>query len=160
MNESISATPRVRRIEVAVRVGTDRLAATDDPLFLELLGPHGREFRLELAQGKQLRRGGEDRWVLAGADDPDTNVALPALNDPAVPPIDPGQIFAVGLRKGMEPIPNVRGLGEMDDRVQLVSVEVLLHVEGEAKPRRYAREGPIWLGLVCGQRITIPRTES
>lgn len=159
MSQSTSSMPRIRRIEVAVRVGTDRMAASDDPLFLELLGPQGREFRLALAKGKQLRRGAEDRYVLGGADDPDTNVAFPELNDPAAPTVDPGQIFAVALRKGMEPIPNVRGLGEMDDRVQLLAVEVLLHVAGESKPRRFSREGPIWLGLICGQRISIPRTE-
>lgn len=160
MSQAPPPQSTIHRIEIAVRVGTDRMAGTDDPLFLELLGPSGREFRLALARGKQLRRGAEDHYVLAGPDDPDTNVDHPEMNDPSAPSIDLRGVLFVALRKGMEPIPNVRGFGEMDDRLQVLSVEVSLHVRGEAKPRRFAREGPFWLGLVSGQRVSIPPAES
>jgi hypothetical protein len=150
---------RILRIVVRVHVGTDRLAASDDPLFLELHAPLGREFRLAFTQGSALRRGADDRFVLAGPDDPDTNVAHPDLNDPTQPALDANGVVGVVLRKGQDPIPNVRGHGELDDRLQLVDAEVELHVEGEPKPRRYARPGAIWLGLVCGMRVSLPRAE-
>jgi hypothetical protein len=150
---------RIRRIVVRVHVGTDLLAASDDPLFLELHGPVGREFRLALAQGRALRRGADDRYVLGGVDDPDTNVSHPELNDPSYPPLDANGITGVVLRKGQDPIPNVRGHGELDDRLQIVEAEVELHVEGEPKPRCYMRIGPIWLGLVCGLRMALPAVE-
>lgn len=151
------AAPRapIQRIVVRVNVGTDRMAASDDPLFLELLGPGGREFRLQPEHGKALRRGASDEYVLAGQDDPATNVAHAALNDPKAPTLDATLIFGVCLRKGMEPIPNVRGFGEMDDRLQIFHARVELHVAGEAAPRVYEREGPVWLGLVCGQRLPL-----
>jgi hypothetical protein len=138
-----------------VLVGTDRMAASDDPLFLELLGPGGREFRLAPARGKALRRGQQDEFILAGPSHPDTNVAHPELNDPSAPALDASRILGVCLRKGMEPIPNVRGFGEMDDRLQLLTASVELHVQGEAEPRRFGRQGPLWLGLVCGQRAPL-----
>jgi hypothetical protein len=97
---------------------------------------------------------------LAGSDDPDTNVDHPEMNDPSAPPIDVRGVLFVALRKGMEPIPNVRGFGEMDDRLQLLSVQVSLHINGETKPRLFVREGPLWLGLVSGQRVSIPPAES
>jgi hypothetical protein len=138
-----------------VLVGTDRMAASDDPLFLELQGPGGREFRLDPKHGKPLRRGAQDEYVLGGPDDPATNVNHPDLNDPLTPAIDASLIHGVCLRKGMEPIPNVRGFGEMDDRLQLLKAEVELHVDGEAEPRRFQREGPVWLGLLSGQRLSL-----
>jgi len=152
------AAPRapIRRIVVHVQVGTDRMAATDDPLFLELVGPHGREFRLQPARGGAFRRGSRDVFVLGGKDDPDTNVRNPELNDPRTPAIDASLVQCACVRKGTEPIPNVRGFGEMDDRVQLMDVRVELHLEGDAEPRVYQRQGPFWLGIVCGQRVYLP----
>lgn len=155
------APPRapIRRIIVRVLVGTDRMAATDDPLFLELIGPGGREFRLEPAHGKAFRRGSQDEFVLGAPKDPAANVAQAELNDPTEPALDATLITGACLRKGTEPIPNVRGFGEMDDRLQLLQVDVELHVEGEAEPRRFQRMGPIWLGLVCGQRVYLQPAE-
>jgi hypothetical protein len=149
----------VHRIVVTVQVGKDRLAGTDDPIFLGLRGPDGREFRLELEKGKSWRRGALDRFVLGGPGDPDTNVARPELNDPAAPPIDAARLAGAYLRKGQEPIPNVRGMGEMDDRIQLETVEIEVHAEGRAEPLRFARREPCWLGLVCGLHIEIPPAE-
>jgi hypothetical protein len=146
----------VRRIVVNVQLGKDRLAGSDDPMFLGLRGPHGREFRLELARGRSWRRAAQDRFVLGGAQDPETNVARPELNDPSAPPIDAARITGVYLRKGMEPIPNVRGMGEMDDRIQLEMLEVELHADGRAEPLRFARREPCWLGLVCGLELEVP----
>lgn len=151
------AAPRspIRRIVVRVLVGTDRMAGTDDPLFLELIGPGGREFRLAPTKGKAFRRGSHDEFVLAGPDDPGTNVAHPELNDPTAPPLDATLITGACLRKGTEPIPNVRGFGEMDDRIQLLEAAVDLHIEGEPEVRHFERLGPVWLGLVCGQRLNL-----
>lgn len=151
-----SASARLRRIEVSVRVGTDRMAASDDPLFLELEGPAGREFRLAPAQGKALRRGADEHYVLAGPGDADTNIGFPELNDPTAPRIPLSAVTGVALRKGQEPIPNVRGHGEMDDRLQVHSIEVRLVPDDGSPARRFVREGPFWLGLVCGERISIP----
>jgi hypothetical protein len=150
----------LRRIVITVQVGHDRLAGTDDPIFLGLRGPHGREFRLEPARGKGWRRGAEERFVLAGESDPETNVARPELNDPATPAIDAAAVAGVYLRKGLEPIPNVRGLGEMDDRIQLESVSVELHADGRPAPLRFARREPVWLGLVCGMKVDIPPADA
>lgn len=147
---------RVRRIEVRIRVGRDLMAGSDDPLFLGLRGPSGREFRLRLAHGKSLRRGAEDRFVLAPAGDADVNVEHPQMNDPTAPALDAVGIASAYLRKGQEPIPNVRALGEMDDRLEVVSAEVLVYADGRAAPLRFAREGPIWLGLVGGLIWEIP----
>lgn len=154
------ARARLRRIEVRVHVGTDRMAGTDDPLFLELGGPAGREFRLSPAHGKAFRRGAEEQYVLAGASDPDTNVGFPELNDPGVPAIPFAGVTGVVLRKGQEPIPNVRGHGEMDDRLQVRSIEVVLVADDGSAPRRFVREGPFWLGLVCGERIALVPVEA
>jgi hypothetical protein len=148
----------VTQISVRVRVGSNLLAASDDPLFLGVRGPYGREFRLALARGPYLRRGQEDTFVLGAADDPDTNVASPDLNDPTSPALDARGIEGVYLRKGLDPIPNVRALGEMDDRLEVVEVGVEIHARGEPKPLRFERHGPLWLGLVCGLQLEIPRT--
>ncbi len=134
------------RIVVRIQVGNDRLAASDDPLFLGLQGPGGREFRLAPAHGRALRRGHQDEFVLGAKGD--ANVARPALNDPNAPHVDLGAVTGVYLRKGLEPIPNVRGFGEMDDRLQLDRVEVELH--GPAGARRFGLDESVWLGLVCG----------
>lgn len=152
----------VRRIEVRIRVGGDLLAASDDPLFFGVRGPQGREFRLQLAHGRSLRRSSDDRFVLGAPDDPETNVAHPELNDPTCPALDAGKVHSVYLRKGFEPVPNVRGLGEMDDRLEVEHVEVDIIAEGEERPQRFARGGPLWLGLVAGLlfEIEVATTES
>jgi hypothetical protein len=146
----------IQRIAVRIQVGEHMLAASDDPLFLGLRGPLGREFRLALKHGKSLRRGAEDHFVFGAPDDPETNVAHAELNDPTSPPLDAAQITSIFLRKGFEPIPNVRAVGEMDDRLELVEAEVEIQVEGRPKPLRHHRRGPVWLGLVCGLRLEIP----
>lgn len=143
------------RIEVHIRTGGSLMAATDDPVFLGLGGPSGREFRLKPAHGRALRRGQEDHFVLGAPDDPETNVAHPELNDPTQPPLDAERLTSVYLRKGFEPVPNVRAVGEMDDRIQIEEADVTLHVEGRPKAVRYARTGPIWLGLVAGLRFEL-----
>ncbi len=150
-----ASTALLTRIVVRIQVGKDRMAGSDDPLFLGLEGPQGREFRLAPARGQSLRRGGEDVFVLSDPDDPDTNVEFPALNDPGAAAIDWASITGVYLRKGFEPIPNVRGLGEMDDRVQIQAADVELYAQGAPKPRRFARSRPVWLGLVCGTRANL-----
>ena len=48
------------RIRVRLKIGESRMAASDDPLYLGLHGPCGREFRLELQKGHARRRGHED----------------------------------------------------------------------------------------------------
>jgi hypothetical protein len=131
------------------------MAATDDPVVLGLSGPGGREFRVKLARGSSLRRGREERFVFAGPGEPETNVANPELNDPTSPPLDAAAIEGVFLQKGFEPIPNVRALGEMDDRLEIVTAEVAIHARGRAAPLRFARRGPIWLGLVSGLRFEL-----
>ena len=83
------------------------MAASDDPLFLGLRGPSGREFRLEFKRGRSRRRGKEDVYILGTPDDPDINVAHPEFNDPNVPPIDATTIHSIYLRKGFEPIHTV-----------------------------------------------------
>ena len=143
------------RIVVRIRVGSDRMAATDDPLFLGLAGPQGREFRLAAAHGKSFRKGQEDVFVLGDPADADTNVEFPELNDPTAAGIDLAGVTGVYLRKGLEPIPNVRGFGEMDDRLQIEAADVELHATGSPKPRRFARSGPFWLGLVCGLQASL-----
>ena len=145
-----AAPAPVERIRVRIRVGDDRMAASDDPLFLGLRGPGGREFRLAFAHGRGLRRGAEDVYVLGAPGDPEVNVAHPELNDPTRPGIDPAEVTGAYLRKGQEPIPNVRGFGEMDDRLQVAQAEVELEIRGGARARRFQRRGPLWLGLVCG----------
>lgn len=150
----------IRRIVVRVQIGEHLLAASDDPLFLGLRGSSGREFRLALAHGKSLRRGTEDRFVLGAPDDPETNVNHAELNDPTTPPLDHAQITSAFLRKGFDPIPNVRAVAEMDDRLELAEAEVEISIEGQAAPVRYFRRGPIWLGLVSGLRFEMPRVDA
>jgi len=144
----------IQRIVVQIQVGSDRLAATDDPVFLGLRGPAGREFRLSMAHGKSLRRKGKERYVFGGPGDAETNVASPELNDPTSPPLVAEHVTGVYLRKRQEPIPNVRGVGELDDRLQLEHAEVEL--ESDSGTRRFRRQGPVWLGLACGLSFDLP----
>ena len=149
----------LQKIVVRIKVGHDRMSGTDDPVFLRLLGPAGREFRLDLAHGQPLRRGSEAVFVLGSPDAADTNVAHPEFNDPTSPPIDLAGIERVALYKGMEPLPNVRGLGEMDDRLEVEEVEIELHAANRPKPLRFYRRGPVWLGLICGHSFELTRTD-
>lgn len=143
----------IERIVVLLHVGSDRMAGTDDPVFLGLRGPAGREFRLSFGHGKTFRRKGEERYVLGAPGHEETNVAQAELNDPTAPPLDPGQVTGVYLVKRQDPIPNVRGFGEMDDRLQLERVTVeLVSTNGT---RRFRRNGPIWLGLTCGLSVDL-----
>lgn len=155
MVESAAPEAPVERIDVRVRLGDSLLAATDDPFFLGLEGPSGREFRLAFARGRSLRRSAEDLYVLAAAGSPDANVAHPELNDPTVPLLDAAGVRGAYVRKGLDPVPNVRAVGEMDDRVQVMEVEVVLRVAGGGTPVRFFRQGPVWLGLVCGLRLDL-----
>lgn len=147
----------VTRIEIRLQIGESLLAASDDPLFLGLSGACGREFRLELARGRSLRRGAEDYFVLGAPKDAATNVKHAELNDPNSPALDLDAIEGVYLRKGTDPIPNVRAVGELDDRLEVLGVAVEIHAEGRAEPVRYARRGPIWLGLAAGLRFDLAR---
>jgi hypothetical protein len=149
----------VQRLTLRLKIGASLMAGSDDPLFLGLHGVHGREFRVRFARGSSLRRGSEETFCLGAPDDPETNVANPALNDPTAPPIDAARIEAVYLRKGFEPIPNVRGLGEMDDRLEVIEAELAVVARGRAKPLRFLRHGPLWLGLLSGLRMDLPRIE-
>lgn len=153
--ETAETAGTVEKIVVRIQVGKDRMAGSDDPLFLSLAGPQGREFRLQLAHGRTLRRGAEDVFVLGPPGAAETNVAHAELNDPTRPPIHLAGVVGVALRKGLEPIPNVRGLGEMDDRLLVDDVEVELHVRGRGEPVRYRRPGGFWLGLVAGLRFDL-----
>jgi len=160
MSEQSAARHPVTQISVRIQVGSSLLSASDDPLFLGLRGAGGREFRLALARGAFLRRGREDLFVLGPADDPDTNVANPELNDPTSPSIEAAAIESLYLRKGLDPIPNVRALGEMDDRLEIVEAAIEVYAEGRSKPLRFERAGPIWLGLVCGLCFEVPRVDA
>ena len=137
-----------------IRVGDDRMAGSDDPLFLRLHGPCGRDFRLSPARGRALRRASEDVFVLGSGD---ANVAHPELNDPSHPALALEQIEGAALWKGNEPLPNVRGIGEMDDRLLVAEACVEVHASGRAAPVRFTRQGPVWLGLVCGLQIELAR---
>jgi hypothetical protein len=152
----LSRSRPIVRIEVLLRLGSDRLAGSDDPLYLGLHGPAGREFRLAFGKGRALRRGAQDHFVFAAAKDPATNVAHAEFNDPGAPSIDAASVTGVYLRKGFEPIPNVRAIGELDDRVEIEEVSVEIHCEGGGEPLRFARRGPVWLGLHAGLRFEIP----
>jgi hypothetical protein len=145
----------ILRIGVHIQVGSHLMAATDDPLFLGLRGPAGREFRLLMATGRALRRGSDDHFVIGAPDDPATNLEHPELNDPTSPALAAADVSGVYLRKGFEPIPNVRGRGEMDDRVEVALAEVEISVEGRPKALRFARQGPLWLGLAAGLEMEI-----
>ncbi len=147
----------IQRMTLRIQIGESLMAGSDDPLFLGIHGPDGREFRLCFARGPSLRRGSEEHYGLGPADDTDTNVANPRLNDPTSPPIDAERIESVYLRKGFEPIPNVRGMGEMDDRLEVIEAELTVHTAGRAKPLRFLRRGPLWLGLLSGLRLDLPR---
>jgi len=159
MSQQPSAQRPVTQICVRILVGGNLLSASDDPLFLGLRGPEGREFRLAFARGPFLRRGQEDTFVLGPADDPDTNVANADLNDPTSPALDARAIQGAYLRKGLAPIPNARGLGELDDRIEIAEVGIDIYAQGEVKPLRYGRSGPIWLGLACGLVFEVPRID-
>ena len=76
-----------------------------------------------------------------------------------MPTLDAAAITACYLRKDSEPIPNVRGLGEMDDRIEIVDVEIRVYATGLDEPRRFARQGPIWLGLVSGTLFEVPAVD-
>lgn len=156
-----SAAPRrpVERITVRIQVGDGLLAASDDPLFLGLAGREGREFRLLLARGKSLRRGAEDLYVLASPDDGEPNVVHPDLNDPTAPALDAAAVTGVYLRKGLDPVPNVRAVGEMDDRLEVSESDVTLHCADGHPPVRFTRTGPLWLGLVSGLRLDLAPAE-
>lgn len=160
MSQEPAVQHPVAQIAVRLLVGSNRLSASDDPVYLGIGGPQGREFRLALARGQYLRRGQEDVFRFGAAGDPAVNVAHAELNDPTDPAIDAAAITEVYLRKGLDPIPNVRALGELDDRLEIAEVEIELHVQGEPKPRRFARGGPIWLGLVCGLQLSVPRVDA
>lgn len=155
------ATPAqpIQRMSLRIKIGESLMAGSDDPLFLGIEGPEGREFRIRFARGSSLRRGAEDHYGLGPADDADTNVANPSLNDPTSPPIDSARIQGAYLRKGFEPVPNVRGVGEMDDRVEVIEVELDVYAAGRAKPLRFLRRGPIWLGLLSGLRLDLSRVD-
>ncbi|HEY8156855.1 MAG TPA: hypothetical protein VII72_22205 [Myxococcota bacterium] len=155
------ATPAqpILRMTLRIQIGESRMAGSDDPLFLGFHGQDGREFRIRFASGASLRRGAEEHYRLGPAGDADTNVANAEFNDPTSPPIDAARIQSVYLRKGFEPVPNVRGFGEMDDRLEVVEVELELHAAGRAKPLRFLRRGPLWLGLLSGLRLDLPRVD-
>ncbi len=146
----------VVRIEVRLQIGEQLMAASDDPIFLGLRGPYGREFRLRLKRGKFLRRGKLDHFILGSPDDDQTNLKQAELNDPTEPAIDAETITSAYIRKGFEPIPNVRAVGEMDDRLLIEVAEVDVIAEGQTI--RFSRTGPIWIGLVAGLLFEIPRT--
>jgi hypothetical protein len=150
----------VTRIAVRLLVGSNLLSASDDPVFLGIRGPCGREFRLARTRGPILRRGQEDYFVFGAEAEANTNVAHPELNDPTSPVIDVRTVEGVYLRKGLDPIPNVRALGELDDRIEIVEVEVEVFAHGQTEPLRFERSGPIWLGLVCGLHLEIPRADA
>jgi len=147
------------RIRVRLQVGDTLMSGSDDPLYLGLGGPCGREFRLELQAGRARRRGHEDVYILGPPDDPETNVDHPEFNDPTAPPIPAASITGVYLRKGFDPIPNVRGVGEMDDRLEIAEAAVEIESAGAVTAIRFQRAGPIWLGLTAGLRFDLPRCE-
>ena len=151
----MGGTRPIQRIVIRLKVGEHMLSATDDPVFLGLRGPDAREFRLALHKGKTLRRGAEDRFVFGSVDDRETNVAHAELNDPTRPALDADRITGVFIRKGFDPIPNVRAVAEMDDRLEILEAEVEFFVAGQSEPIRYVRMGPLWLGLICGLRFEL-----
>ena len=155
---AIPAQP-IQRMTLRIQIGESLMAGSDDPLFLGLEGPEGREFRIRFARGSSLRRGAEDHYGLGPADDADTNIAHPDLNDPTSPQIDAARIQGAYLRKGFEPLPNVRGVGEMDDRLEVIEVELSIYASGRAKPLRFLRRGPLWLGLVSGVRLDLAQVD-
>lgn len=157
MSTNAPAPGSISHIQVRLQVGHDRMAGTDDPLFLRLHGPAGREFRLAGADGYTIKRDDEHVYVLGAPDHPETNVAHPELNDPTIPALAISEVLGVSLVKGMEPIPNVRGIGELDDRVEIESVEVEIHCGPDEAIHRYSRQGPIWLGLASGFTVELAK---
>lgn len=149
----------ISRMLLRLVIGESLMAGSDDPLFLGVHGPEGREFRVRFARGPSLRRGAEETYCFGSQKDRETNVANPALNDPSAPSLDGALLQGVYLRKGFEPIPNVRGMGEMDDRLELVEAELCVYSVARAQPLRFLRRGPIWLGLVSGLRVDLPRVD-
>jgi hypothetical protein len=149
----------VAQIAVRLLVGSNLLSASDDPVYIGLHGPMGREFRLALVRGSYLRRGREDLFRFGRADDSTVNVANPELNDPTEPPIEADAITGVYLRKGQDPIPNVRAVGELDDRLEVAEIEVEIRVQGEPVSLRFSRAGPIWLELVYDLCLELPRVD-
>jgi hypothetical protein len=149
----------IQRIVVRLKVGEHMMSASDDPVFLGLRGAGGREFRLALHKGKTLRRGSDDRYVFGSPDDRETNVAHPEFNDPTQPALDLDDIDSAFIRKGFDPIPNVRAIGEMDDRLEVLEGEIDFYLSGQTEPVRHFRAGPLWLGLVAGLRFEVPRVD-
>ena len=154
------STFAIRKIVVRIEVGSNRMSASDDPLFLHLEGACGREFRLSLGDHESLRKGAADDFVLAPSDSGEANVENPELNDPTTPPLYLEGIERVALRKGLDPIPNVRGVGELDDRLEITHARVEFHVDEQEKPIRYERTGPFWLGLACGLSLDLGAVKS
>jgi hypothetical protein len=150
-------TGKIESIQVRIQVGHDRMAGTDDPIFLKLHGPAGREFRLAGADGLTVKRDAEQVYILGPAEAPETNVAHPKLNDPTRPTLDLADITGVSILKGQEPIPNVRGIGELDDRLEIAAVQVEIQRAQGEKIIRYARKGPLWLGLASGLSLQLAR---
>ena len=145
----------IEGIVVRIQLGDSLMAASDDPLFLGLEGAAGREFRLLLARGKSLRRGAEEVYVLGSPGGSAATVAHAEFNDPTEPALDLDGVTGIYVRKGFDPVPNVRAVGEMDDRVEIADIEVTLHAPGHPTPRRFRREGPFWLGLISGLRLQL-----
>ena len=75
----------IQAIVVRIQLGRDRKSGTDDPVFLRLTGPCGRDFRLLLAKGRTLHRSEENIFRLGV---PEANIDHPDLNDP-LPPVQP-----------------------------------------------------------------------
>lgn len=136
------------------------MGGTDDPVYLRLAGPAGREFRLKLARGRSFQRGKVSSLVLGDTEDSETNVAHPELNDPGRPALTLAEVERVLLVKGMEPIPNVRGVGELDDRLLIDSAEVSIEPTDGGEPLVFRREGPFWLGLVSGMSLELARFDT
>ncbi len=154
-----SAAHPILRMILRLTIGESPMAGSDDPLFLGVHGPEGREFRIRFARGPSLRRGGEESYCLGSPNDPQTNIAHPGFNDPTAPLMDGALVQNVYLRKGFEPIPNVRGMGEMDDRLEILEADLSIHTSGRANPLRFWRRGPLWLGLVSGLRLDLARVD-
>ena len=59
--------------------------------------------------------------------------------------------------------PHVDHVSVLEDHDRLmrdsITGGVEVSTEGEPKPRRFARKGPIWLGLVAGLRLEIPSAD-
>ena len=134
----------------------DRSTADPEWFWEAVIDPFGIAFTTPYDRVMDSRDGLPwTRWCVGG----ETNLASPELNDPTVPAIDAARIEGVYLRKGVAPIPNVRAVGELDDRLELRHAEVDIHSEGEEAPRRFVVEGPIWLGLNAGMMLDLTHTD-